>query len=231
MSMPWKQWSLSTQIAVNMTVLLIVGGAVLYFLLEQKNTLEGKNLYEKICISTFQSVTTRTAGYNTVTLSINSISTATYLLIIFLMFIGAASGSTGGGIKTSTFLMLVYSATASIRGKKNVEMGKRTIAPETINQAFSIVAFSIAYNSVCIFILCIVQDNMDIRQLFFEQISAFATVGLTLDTTPYLNDWGKSIIILTMYVGRVGTLTLALALTKQVASTSYQYPKAHLMVG
>jgi Trk-type K+ transport system membrane component len=147
------------------------------------------------------------------------------------MFIGAASGSTGGGIKTSTFLMLVYATLASIRGKKNVEMGKRTIAAETINQAFSIVTFAIAYNAICIFLLCIVQDNMDIRQLFFEQMSAFATVGLSLETTPFLNDWSKSIIILTMYVGRVGTLTLALALTKKVASTSYKYPSAHVMVG
>ncbi|TAE46467.1 MAG: hypothetical protein EAY69_08680 [Cytophagales bacterium] len=231
MAMPWKQWTLGSQIAVNMTVILGIGGMVLYFLLEQKQSLAEKNMFEQLVISFFQSITTRTAGFNTVTLNLSSITTATYLLFIFLMFIGAASGSTGGGIKTSTFLMLVYAASASIRGKKNVEMGKRTISPETINQAFSIVAFAIAYNAVCIFILCILQDNMDIRQLFFEQISAFATVGLSLETTPFLNDWSKSIIILTMYVGRVGTLTLALALTKKVASTSYKYPDAHVMVG
>ncbi len=231
MKMPWKQWTLGSQIAVNMTIVLGIGGMILYFFLEQKQSLAEKNLFEQLVISFFQSITTRTAGFNTVTLNLSSITTATYLLIIFLMFIGAASGSTGGGIKTSTFLMLVYAASASIRGKKNVEMGKRTISPETINQAFSIVAFAIAYNAVCIFVLCILQDNMDIRQLFFEQISAFATVGLSLETTPFLNDWSKSIIILTMYVGRVGTLTLALALTKKVASTSYKYPDAHVMVG
>jgi Trk-type K+ transport system membrane component len=231
MKMPWKQWTLGSQIAVNMTIVLGIGGMILFFFLEQKQSLAGKNMFEQLVISFFQSITTRTAGFNTVTLNVSSITTATYLLIIFLMFIGAASGSTGGGIKTSTFLMLVYATLASIRGKKNVEMGKRTIAAETINQAFSIVTFAIAYNAICIFLLCIVQDNMDIRQLFFEQMSAFATVGLSLETTPFLNDWSKSIIILTMYVGRVGTLTLALALTKKVASTSYKYPSAHVMVG
>lgn len=228
---PWKQWNLNTQIAMNLTLVLCLIGAVFYFFLEQKHTLEGKNLFEQIVASFFQSVTTRTAGFNTVPLNLASISTATYLLIIFLMFVGAASGSTGGGIKTSTFFLLVHSAIASITSKKNVEISKRTIPNDVISRAFSIVAFALAFNAICIFLLTIVQDNMDIRQLFFEQISAFATVGLSLETTPLLNDYSKAILILTMYVGRVGTLTLAFALSKKVVSTSYRYPSAHVTVG
>ncbi len=230
-TIPWKEWNLNTQIAMNLTLLLCLVGAVFYFFLEQKHSIEGKNLFEQFVASFFQSVTTRTAGFNTVPLNLASISTATYLLIIFLMFVGAASGSTGGGIKTSTFFLLVHSAIASITSKKNVEINKRTIPNDVISRAFSIVAFALAYNAICIFLLTIVQDNMDIRQLFFEQISAFATVGLSLETTPLLNDYSKAILTLTMYIGRVGTLTLAFALSKKVISTSYRYPTAHVTVG
>lgn len=227
---PWKQWSLGTQIAVNMTVMLTVLGAIAYFFLEQHKTLEGKNIQEQIITALFQSVTTRTAGFNTVPMGISSFEIATYIMLIFLMFIGAASGSTGGGIKTSTFLLLVSSAFSSIQGKKTVEIAKRSIPAETINRAFSIVAFAIAYNVTCIFIFSIIQPT-DIRLLFFEQVSAFATVGLSLGITPSLNEYSQALIILTMYIGRVGTLTLALALSKTVLSTSYKYPTAHVMVG
>jgi Trk-type K+ transport system membrane component len=230
MKKPWKQWSLGSQIAVNMTIILTVVGTVLYFFLEQEHTLAGKNLYEQIVTSFFQAVTPRTAGFNTIDMSLKGITEPTYLLIIFMMFIGAASGSTGGGIKTSTFFLLVYSTIASITGKKNVEVGKRTIPTDTINRVFSIVVFAIFYNAICIFLLSIVQ-GADIRELVFEQISAFATVGLSNGITASLNDYAKGIIILTMYVGRVGTLTLALALSRKVISTNYQYPTAYLMVG
>lgn len=228
--MPWKKWSLGTQIAVNMTIILTIFGMVAYFYLEQQKTLEGQNLQEQIITAFFQSVTTRTAGFNTVDMSIETFAVPTYIMFLFLMFVGAASGSTGGGIKTSTFLLLVFSASSNIQGKKTVEIGKRTIATDTINRAFAIVAFAIGYNAVCIFVLSIVQDA-DIRVLFFEQISAFATVGLSLGITSSLNEYSQAILIFTMYIGRVGTLTLALALSKRVKSTSYQYPSAHVMVG
>ncbi|GAB4396498.1 MAG: hypothetical protein OHK0053_10680 [Microscillaceae bacterium] len=231
MLMPWKQWSLGTQIAMNMTIILSVGGAIIYFFLEQEHTLSNKNLFEGIVAAFFQSVTTRTAGFNTVSLGISDIAQPTYILMLFLMFVGAASGSTGGGIKTSTFMLLVYSALASIRGQKNVEFRNRTIAADTINRAFSIVAFAIAYNVACIFLLVIVQTDIDIRMLFFEQISAFATVGLSNGITGNLNEYSQVIIIVSMYIGRVGTLTLALALSKKVLSTSYQYPTSYVMVG
>ncbi len=228
---PWKKWSMGTRIAVNMTIILVVLGAIAYLFLEQEKTLEGKTLYESLVISFFQSVTTRTAGFNTVSLAISDISQPTYVLFLFLMFIGASSGSTGGGIKTSTFLLLAASAGASIRGKKTVELGKRSIANDIINRAFSIVAFAITYNAIAIFLLLIVQPNVDIRELFFELISAFATVGLSTGITSSLNEYSQVILIVTMYVGRVGTLTLALALSKRALSNSYQYPSAHVMVG
>lgn len=231
LKMPWKKWPLGAQIAVNMTIFLTILGGIGFFFLELDHTLQDKNLFEAIVTAFFQSVTTRTAGFNTVSLALSDIAQPTYIMFLFLMFIGAAPGSTGGGIKTSTFLLLVISALASIRGKKTVEMSKRSIPPDTINRAFSIVAFAIAYNILCIFILLIVQPNISILDLFFEQISAFATVGLSTGITSSLNEYSQAILILTMYIGRVGTLTLALALSKKVVSTSYHYPTAHIMVG
>jgi Trk-type K+ transport system membrane component len=232
LAMPWKQWSLGTRIAVNMTLFLTILGTVGFYFLEQgKPALEGKNTLEAIITSLFQSATTRTAGFNTVELGLSTPSLPSYIMIIFLMFIGAAPGSTGGGIKTSTFLLLIMSAMANIQGKKTVDLGKRQIAQDVISRAFSIVAFAITYNFVCMFILAITQPNAPLLQLFFEQISAFATVGLSTGITGNLTEGSKIVIITSMYIGRVGTLTLALALSKKVISTSYKYPTAHVMVG
>ena len=232
LAMPWKQWSLSTRIAVNMTLFLTILGMVGFYLLERnKPALQDKNLIEALITSLFQSATTRTAGFNTVELGLSTPSLPSYIMIIFLMFIGAAPGSTGGGIKTSTFLLLIMSALANIQGKKTVDLGKRQIASDVISRAFSIVAFAIMYNFVCMFILAITQPNAPLMQLFFEQISAFATVGLSTGITSNLTEASKVVIITSMYIGRVGTLTLALALSKKVISTSYKYPTSHVMVG
>lgn len=230
LDMPWKQWSLSSQIAVNMTIFLTIIGTIGFYFLERNDVLSTMNLFEAIVTAFFQSVTTRTAGFNTVDLGPTYLSDATYIMFIVLMFIGAAPGSTGGGIKTSTILLLVVSSIASIRGKKTVEIGKRSISNDTISRAFSIVFFAIAYNFICIFLLMIVEDA-PMLELFFEQISAFATVGLSQGITSNLNSYSKVIIIVTMYLGRVGMLTLALALSKKVISTSYKYPVSHVMVG
>ncbi|NJO00807.1 MAG: hypothetical protein HC880_03145 [Bacteroidia bacterium] len=126
---------------------------------------------------------------------------------------------------------MIFSAISSIQGRKTVEIGKRAISNDVISRAFSIVAFAISYNTICIFVLVIVQPNINILDLFFELISAFATVGLSTGKTGLLNEYSQVILIITMYVGRVGMLTLALALSKKVISTSYQYPVTHVMVG
>ncbi|WP_051295916.1 TrkH family potassium uptake protein [Eisenibacter elegans] len=229
---PWKQWSLGTRIAVNLSFLFTGLGAIVFYFLERNNDLGGiknTNLLEGVILAAFQSITTRTAGFNTV--DMETLAFPTMLLMMFLMFVGASPGSTGGGIKTTTFYLLAISSIASIRGKRNVEIGKRNVAQEVVSRAASIFTFAVAYNAVCLFLLSIVQPDMLIHYLLFEQVSAFATAGLSIGMTSQLNDYGKAIIILSMYLGRVGTLTLALALSKQVISTSYQYPTEHLMVG
>lgn len=226
---PWKDWKLGTKVAIHTSLVLIIIGMVLYLLLEQNNTLQGMSTLEKIVASFFQSVSTRTAGFNTV--DFTQLTNPTLVFMIFLMFIGASSGSTGGGIKTSTFLLISISSIATIRGKKNIDLGKRSISTELLSKAFSIFVFAASFNLLMIFLLTITESHLDILKIVFEQVSAFATVGLSAGITAELSIYGKVLIIISMFVGRIGTLTLALALSSRVETTAYKYPTAHLMIG
>jgi len=228
---PWMDWKLATKIAVYTSVILIFLGTLAFFLLEMNNnnTLKGKTLFEQGTLAFFQSVTARTAGFNTI--DIGAMMVPSIIFMIFLMFIGASSGSTGGGIKTSTFLLISISSLASIRGRKYIELGKRTIPSELINKAFTIFSFAVTYNLLMIFCLTITDGELPILSLVFEQVSAFATAGLSMGITSDLSVYGKTIIMLSMFLGRIGTLTLALALSSRVKCNTYQYPEAHLVVG
>lgn len=226
---PWKKFGLSTNIALYSTIFLIALGSIVFFLLEGDNTLKDMNFGESLVASFFQSVTTRTAGFNTV--DIGSLGTPILLFFLFLMFIGASSGSTGGGIKTSTFTLVLLSAYSTIRGKKNLELFKHTIPFELLNRAFSIFLFSATFIFFATFILTITDKDISIMQLVFEEVSAFCTVGLSTGITNDISTAGRIVIMLSMFIGRVGTLTIALALSKKKVSTDYKYPKAHMMVG
>lgn len=230
MAAPWKRWKLSTRIAVWATFALILFGMGIFYLLESNTeVLAGKTGFQQLVISFFQSVTTRTAGFNTV--DIGALTTPTAILFIFLMFIGASSGSTGGGIKTSTFVLIFLSVITTIRGKKSLELGGRSISFDLLNKAFTIFIFSATYILVGTFFLAYFEPKMSVLDLVFEQVSAFCTVGLTRGITPDLSTPSKLILISSMYIGRVGTLTLAFALASRVDSTNYRYPKAHILVG
>ncbi|MGF1533382.1 MAG: TrkH family potassium uptake protein [Bernardetiaceae bacterium] len=230
---PWQQWQIGTRVSVSFSLWLVAIGTIGFMVLEYQN-LADKTITESFVTSLFQSITTRTAGFNTVLTDTGvegGMQTSTVIMFIFLMFIGAASGSTGGGIKVTTFMLVILSSVANIRRKERIEIYGRTINQESINKSFSIFMFAIAYNGLAIFLLSITDADKDILKLVFEQVSAFATVGLTLNLTPELSDLGKCVIIVSMYLGRVGTLTLALALSDSVVTNSYRYPETHLMVG
>merc|ERR1711974_232261 len=180
-------------------------------------------------------VTTRTAGFNTVDFA--QFSAPTLLIIIVLMFIGASSSSTGGGIKTSTFFLIVSSTYATITGRPTIEFNRKTIPNDLVNKAYSVLIYSLILVMFSTFLLCITEsENLDngmftIMDLLFEEISAFSTVGLSLGVTPTLSMEGKWIIIVSMFIGRIGTLTVAYVLTKNLSNLKYKYPDAHLMVG
>lgn len=232
--LPWKQIDFSTKIALYFSLGLIVFGAVVFFFLESNNTLQDKNLVESLVTSIFQSVT-RTSGFNTVV--IKEVTMPMIILFLFLMFVGASSSSTGGGLKTSTFAFLIASVMATIRGRKKAEIFKHTVPNELRNKAIAILMFFILGNTIGIFLLSITeqdilaQDGRTLMDLIFEQVSAYGTVGLSMGVTPYLSFAGKIIIVISMLVGRLGTLTIAYAIGKSVISSNYSLPEGHIVVG
>jgi trk system potassium uptake protein len=229
MQKPWKDWKTSTIVAVNASLILIVFGMVTFYLLEKNNTLEGLNPLQAAITSFFQSVTARTAGFNTI--DIAALKVPTLIMFIFLMYIGASSGGTGGGIKTSTFFILLLSALTTIRNKKKLEFRRRTIGFDLVNKAFTIFIFSATYILFAIFLLSVIESEIPIMNIAFETVSAFATVGLSTGITSSLSEWGKIIITISMFMGRVGVLTLAFAVSSPPQANAYKYPNTHMMVG
>jgi len=224
----WKKWKIGTKISFYYSMVLVALGtlAFMFFEIEQ---LRDRTIIEAFITSFFQSVVTRTAGFNT--MDFGTLRLPTIILTMFLMFIGGCPGSTAGGIKVNTFVLVTLSSYANIRGQKNISLYKRNIPTDLVNKAFAILMFSVTYNVIAVFMLSITDPDKEAVKLLFEQISAFATVGLSMGITSGLSDWGKFIIVVSMFIGRVGTLTLALALSRSVKTNSFRYPDAHFMVG
>jgi Trk-type K+ transport system membrane component len=153
------------------------------------------------------------------------------IFFIFLMFIGASPGSTGGGIKTTTFSVILRTSLATIRGKKNVEAYHHTFSFSLIDRAYAIALFAIFLIFSSTLLLSFTEPHIPFLRLIFEEVSAFGTVGLSTGITPFLSDAGKVIITLSMFVGRIGPLTLAVFLSKRIISTKYRYPDVNIMVG
>ncbi len=228
----WNNWNISTIASVNTTVLLILMGTIGFLVLEFEQ-MRDRNIFQALNTAFFQSVTCRTAGFNTIDFS--QIQPSTAIMCIFLMFIGASPGSCGGGVKTSTFYLILLSSIANISGHEHIVLGRRTIPKDLIIKAFAVFIFAATYNIIIIFCLSITESHLieqgRLLEVVFEGISAFTTTGLSMGITSELTDWGKMLIILSMYIGRVGTLTLAIALSKKAISKSYQYPDGYIMVG
>lgn len=228
--MPWKKLNISTKVTLYMSLSLITLGAVIFYLLERHTHVFGtENPFQIAVTSVFQSVTTRTAGFNTV--DISTLRAPVLILFIFLMFVGAGSGSTGGGIKVTTFAVIVKSALATIKGKRHVVFFKRTIPTSAIDRAYSIALFSLTVIFVSAFLLTITEPTKGFLKLLFEEFSAFGTVGLSTGITPFLTTAGKVIIVLSMFIGRIGSLTLAMALSTRALSTNYKYAESSIIVG
>jgi trk system potassium uptake protein TrkH len=222
----WRGLRLGTKIGLSVAgILLVVGGAVFALTL----TFDG-NVGIHLSHSFFQSITARTAGFNTI--DIGAMAMPALLMLIFLMFIGGGSGSTAGGIKTSTFALVFLSAVATIRGKKDINLYKNKIPWELMNRAFAVFLFAIVFIFLGIFTLTILEPEMAFVELAFEQVSAFCTVGLSTGITADLSFGSKVVIMLSMLVGRVGTLTLAFALSgARPDSNAFTYPKGNMHVG
>ena len=224
-----KNLSLTSKFALLITFFLLTFGTMLFLVFEYNNssTLKGMNFMDKILNSFFQSVTLRTAGFNTVPLE--NIKPATVFISYIFMFIGASPGSTGGGIKTTTFGILIFYAFGVLKRKEYVEVFKRRIDWELINKALAIVVISILYIAVIITILLSI-ESFSTDRVIYEVISAFSTTGLSMGITASLGIISKFLIIITMFIGRLGPMTVALAFTNNKKS-SVKYPKEDILIG
>jgi len=229
---------LQTKIALTMSGILLVIMFIFLLTVEWNNTLEGLTVGEKICRSVFQAITPRTAGFNT--MPVGRLNPATLWITIVMMFIGASPGSTGGGIKTCTFALILASVYRMVTGKRQVVIRKKSIAEHTTTKAISIAVISIAVIFIACTLLLLVETTTSrqycesgyMGSLIFESVSAFGTVGLSIGITPHLSYLGKIVIILTMYVGRIGPLTLALLIGRKVQPPAViRYPEESVMVG
>jgi trk system potassium uptake protein TrkH len=227
---PWIHLHVNTKIALYAALILIPLGALFFAALEWNSTMLGMDQGHRVLTALFQSITTRTAGFNTV--DFGAVALPTLLILIVFMFIGGSSGSTAGGIKTSTFALVFVNALATIRGRKRVEMFHSTIPVELLNLAMSAFLFSASSILLGIFMLTVTDGHIGLARLAFEEVSAFCTVGLSTGITAELSTAGQTILMLSMLVGRVGTVTLAFALTsRKKESHEYTYPKANVQVG
>ncbi len=235
MRKPWKTIEFGTKISLYFTLGLIAFGAIVFLCVEWNRSLAGEGALSAVVISVFESLTTRNAGFNVV--DTHSLAMPVTIVFLFLMFVGASSGSAGGGIRTSTFAIMWASVISTIKGKKHTELFKRTIANDTVLKAYAIFIFFVIGNIVGPFILSISEADLmasgkyDFMDLVFEHVSAASTVGLSSGLTSELSITGKYVLIVAMFIGRVGTLTLAYLVGKKVISRNYKYPSGHTMVG
>jgi len=235
MRFPWKTLRFDTKITLYTTLFLLLIGSVVFYAFEYNKSLDGQSGFGALVTTLFSSMTTRNAGFSTV--DISTLSLPVLVFFLFLMFVGASSGSSGGGIRVSTFAIMMSSVVSTIKRKPHVELFKRTIDNELVLKAYSIFIFFVVGNLIGIFALLVTEyealeaGKFELLDIIFEHVSAASTVGLSTGITPDLTEPGKIVLIIAMFVGRVGTLTIAYLFGKQVMSRRYKYPKGHTMIG
>ncbi len=231
-------FGVQTKIVIITTIILLAAGTFLIYALEAPRDFgcadcsgpAGKMTQgEKWTSAFFQSMTTRTAGFNTV--DIGSLLRPTLLILIILMFIGASPGSTGGGIKTSTFAIFILSIVSRLRNRNSVEVFKRRVPQGVIFNCVAVVILALCLVVASTIVLTIAEPDAKFLQILFEVVSAFGTVGLSAGITGGLSVAGKVTIIVTMFVGRIGPLTLMLAMSGQAVAKRYEYPEERVMIG
>jgi len=228
----FNKFTLHSKIVITITLFLITIGTLLIFLFEYNNpkTLKPLDFPTKILAALFQAVTPRTAGFNT--LSLSDMTIASKFLTIILMFIGASPAGTGGGIKTTTFAVILYTVLSVIKGEEETVLYKRTISRNIVYKAVAISFISVFIIFSVTMVLSITETS-NFLTILYETISAFGTVGLSLGLTLELTTVGRIVIIFTMYTGRIGPLTLALALAQRQKKPKpiMKYVEEKIMVG
>lgn len=228
--------SLHSKIVLITSIILIVLGALVFWLLEDESSMLGMPAKEQILISFFQSISARTAGFNTI--DISSLRVSTILMIMFLMFVGASPGSSGGGVKTTSLAVFFLVVVNRIKQNPNINVFRRTIPEDSVIKALIVVVIAFILIAISVFCLLIIQINdfsheggRDFIKYLFESVSAIGTVGLSMGVTSSLTPIGKIIITILMFVGRVGLLTFAFTITSSNPSSQSKYAEENIMIG
>ncbi|WP_405292611.1 TrkH family potassium uptake protein [Algibacter sp. Ld11] len=222
--------TLNTKIVIYTTSILLFVGWVFFFISEYNNTmLEHTTIIGKLTNAAFNSVSPRTAGFNVIDYS--NMTIPSLLFVIFLMWIGASPASTGGGIKTSTFALATLNIIATAKGKSRIEIFGKRFSAESTSRAFAILCISLIVIGFSIMALLIFEPkDTPLLTAAFECFSAYSTVGLSLNFTPTLTEPSKYVIILVMFIGRIGMLNLMIGLLRQINHQFYEYPKENILI-
>lgn len=230
------QLTLHSRLVLLTSGLLIIFGTVMIYWLEADDALAGMTFREGFWVALFQSVSARTAGFNSIDL--NAFRSPTLFLVIFLMFIGASPGSAGGGIKTTSLALFFGILYNRLKGSEHTNLFKRTVPEEATSKALALVLLAIVLIGIALFGLLVVQGPHLVEEsprsflkYTFEAVSAFGTVGLSMGTTGALTVPGKVIVIILMFIGRVGLLTIAFAIAHRRNRVAVRYSEANIMIG
>lgn len=218
----------NSRIAVVTSSILLIGGTLLFYFLEYNNTLSEHTGFGKWVSAFFCAVTPRTAGFNMIDYS--ALMLPTILLTIFLMWVGASPGSTGGGIKTTTFAISFLNVISVGRGNRTITILNREVSSNSIRKAMVVVFFSIMIVMFATFLLSIFEPNASLSSLMFEAFSAFGTVGLSMNLTPLLSDGSKIVLITLMFIGRIGIITLVFGLIRERKFVNYRLPEEEVLI-
>jgi trk system potassium uptake protein TrkH len=224
--------TLHSKLALSATAVLLLGGAVIFLLCEYRNpaTIGDMGFFDQLQVSFFQSVTTRTAGFMTV--SQTDLTTASTAVSLILMFIGGSPVGTAGGIKTVTVLILAAYALSTVQGRDEVAVFNRRIPDDALRRSVAVAGTSFLIAVLATVILAILTPGRDLADILYETISATATVGLSRDLTPTLTAAGKLTVAVTMYLGRVGPISLAIAFgTRRKTVNAVKNPTEQVSVG
>ena len=232
----WTRLSLHAKIVLTGSALLLLFGTVLFFFMEMENSLKGMPLLKQMMVSFFHAVSARTAGFNTV--AIGELANETLFFLMLLMFVGAAPGSCGGGIKVTTALTLILHGASRFRGNEHVRLFNRTIPERCIGKAIGVVLLSMLVIFMATMLLLATElgdvSHIETRgaflEILFEAVSAFGTVGLSTGLTGTLSSAGKLIVVVVMFMGRLGPLVIALGIQKQKIRR-VQYAEENIMIG
>jgi trk system potassium uptake protein TrkH len=220
--------NVSIRLMLYPSLILLVIGFLAYLFFEGENTLRGLSGYGRWVTALFGAVTVRTAGFNTV--DVGGLALPTILLYLLLMWIGASPGSTGGGLKTSTLAVAILNIVSLAKGKDRVEVFQRQISQETIRKAFAVILLSFLMIGLGVFLVLLFDPQLPLLAVAFEVFSAFSTVGLSLGITPDLSSPAKMTLVVLMFIGRVGMLTVLVALVRKARTLNYNYPEEGVFI-